>query len=135
MPPKGLVKEVAWVVRIQGQHSDACMQVVPWSLEPSTPIVILLKILCRICCLAKASVPNSMVSRLKIFFMFVCFVLFFGCTHGIWKFPGHGSNPSHSCDHARSLPTVLGWGSNPCHRSDLSHCNQIFNPLRHSRNL
>ena len=25
------------------------------------------------------------------------FSFFFGCTHGIWKFPGQGSNWSHSC--------------------------------------
>ena len=25
-------------------------------------------------------------------------MLFFGCTHGIWKFPGQGLNLSHSCN-------------------------------------
>ena len=37
------------------------------------------------------------------------FLFFFGCTHGIQKLPGqgtnprHSSNPSHSSDNARSL--------------------------------
>ena len=26
------------------------------------------------------------------------FLFFFSCIQGIWKFPGQGSNPSHSCD-------------------------------------
>ena len=26
------------------------------------------------------------------------FRIFFGCTHGMWKFPGQGSNPCHSID-------------------------------------
>ena len=40
------------------------------------------------------------------------FVLFFGCTRGIWKFPGQGLNPSHSCDLCHS------WGN----AGSLTHC-------------
>ena len=28
----------------------------------------------------------------------LCFILFFGCSHGTWKFLGQGSNPHHSSD-------------------------------------
>ena len=31
------------------------------------------------------------------FFSFLYFFSFWGCTHGIWKFPGQGSNWSYSC--------------------------------------
>ena len=28
--------------------------------------------------------------------------LFFGCAHGMWKFPGQGSNLYHTCNHSYS---------------------------------
>ena len=31
------------------------------------------------------------------------FRIFFGCTHGMWKFPGQGSNPCHSNKNTKSL--------------------------------
>ena len=43
------------------------------------------------------------------FFFFFFFFFFFGCTHGMYKLPGQGSNPCHSRDlsqyshHVRSL--------------------------------
>ena len=32
---------------------------------------------------------------------------FFGCAHGMWKFPGQGLNQSHSSDNTESLTTRL----------------------------
>ena len=34
-------------------------------------------------------------SEIPFFFPLV-FLIFYGCTHGIWKIPGQGLNPSHS---------------------------------------
>ena len=31
----------------------------------------------------------------------ICFFFFFCCTHGMWKFPGQGSNPHHNSDLSR----------------------------------
>ena len=33
-----------------------------------------------------------------LFFLSFFFFLFFGCTHGLWKFPGQGSKLCHSSD-------------------------------------
>jgi len=80
-----------------------------------------------------------------LFFCCFCFVWFgfaclfvFGCTHGIWKFPGQGSNPSHSCDlhttacsNAASLTQCAGLRIEPV-ASQRQCC--ILNPLSHSRN-
>ena len=81
-----------------------------------------------------------MISDLWDFVLFCfVFVLFYGHTRGMWKFPGPELNLSCSCDHScgnngSCQPTALGWGSNPCLHSDLSCCNQILNPLCHSEN-
>lgn len=41
------------------------------------------------------------------------FFLFFGHTHGIWKFLGQGSNPSHSSTNARDLTHYARLGLKP----------------------
>ena len=43
---------------------------------------------------------NASISTLKVGILF-----FFGCAHGMWKFPGQGSNLSHIRDDAGSLTT------------------------------
>ena len=58
--------------------------------------------------------------------------LFWPHTHGIWKFPGLGLNPSigGSCSNARAFnPLCLGQGSNPRHPNNPSPCCWILNPL------
>ena len=52
-------------------------------------------------------------------FVFVCFLVFLGLHHSIWKFAGYGSNQSHVCDldhrsqqHRILIPTERGQGSN-----------------------
>ena len=37
-----------------------------------------------------------------------CFLFLNGCTHDMWKFPGQGLNPSHSCNNGGSLTHYLG---------------------------
>ena len=44
---------------------------------------------------------------------FFFFFFFFGCTPGIWKFLGQGSNPNHSCGSARSLTHSATAGTPP----------------------
>lgn len=39
---------------------------------------------------------------LLLFFSFLLYFLFFGCTRGVWDFPGPGTNPRHSSDPSRS---------------------------------
>ena len=39
--------------------------------------------------------PKGLVILFFLFFIF--FLLFKGRTHGIWRFPGQGSNRSHNC--------------------------------------
>ena len=46
---------------------------------------------------------NSVGCLFNLFFFF--FFFFFGCDHGMWKFLGQGSIPSHSNDNAKSLTT------------------------------
>ena len=56
-----------------------------------------------------------------LFFVFVLFVCFFGCTHGLWKLLGQGLNlhhssyPNQSSDIARSLTS--------CATRELPCCN------------
>lgn len=44
-------------------------------------------------------------------FQALCFLLFSHCTHGLWKFPGLGSNPCHSsdlnCSRDNARPLIL----------------------------
>ena len=62
-------------------------------------------------------------------------VALWSCTHGTWEFLGQGLNPSRSCNlhHSCGNLTAPGWEPNPCLCSDPGRCNQILNPLRHSR--
>ena len=65
------------------------------------------------------------------------FFFFFGCSHGIWKFLGQGSNlsyscdPHHSCCNARPLTHCAGLGIKPVL---LPRQCQIPNLLCHNRN-
>ena len=74
-------------------------------------------------------------------FFFFFFFFPYGCSYGIWKFPGQGLNLSHSCklyhrcSNTRSFnPLCRAPGSNPCLCSDWSCWIQIPNLLHHSRN-
>ena len=49
--------------------------------------------------------------------------------------PGSGTESKPQLQQCQTLsPTAPGWGSNLCHRSNLTCCSQILNPLHHSRN-
>ena len=37
------------------------------------------------------------VYKLQYLILLFFFLLFYGCTHGIWKFPGYGLNQNYSC--------------------------------------
>ena len=87
-------------------------------------------------------------------FLFVCLFVF-GCTQGMWKFPGHGLNPchssnqSHGCNNTKSLTCVTEpWGNtrralflfvfshahstwNLCHSSNPSCCRDNTGSLIH----
>ena len=74
-------------------------------------------------------------------FVFVLFCFVYGCTHGIWKFPGQGSNLNcsydllHSCGNTGSFNSLpVGQGLNPCLCSDISCYSKIPNPQYHSKN-
>ena len=60
----------------------------------------------------------------------LCFVLFYGCIHGMWKFLCQGLNLSHSCGNAndRSFTHCAGLKNLPLCSS------QILNPLCHGGN-
>ena len=82
------------------------------------------------CC---CSIMLTCPSALEVVFFFS----FFGHTHGIWKFPGQGSNPSHcfdlhhSCSNTRSLTHGSGLGIEPVPPQWQCH---IPNLLCHSGN-
>ena len=62
-------------------------------------------------------------------------ILCFGRTHGIWKFLGQGSNPSHSCGSTRSSTHYTGPGIvlAPQQRPQLPQRQcPTLNPLHHS---
>ena len=65
------------------------------------------------------------------------FFFFFGCTHGIQKFPGQVSNPSHSCNplhictNATALTHCAGLGIKPVPLQ--RQARSLINPLHHSR--
>ena len=76
-------------------------------------------------------------------FSFCLLVGWFGCTHGVCKFPGQGLNLScswdlcHSCGNARSLTHCAGRGIEPViHQppKPLQRQCRILNPLCHSGN-
>ena len=52
--------------------------------------------------LSLSLIPDNHWSIPIVFFFF----LFYGCTCGVWKFPGQGLNPSHSCDLCHSCSNV-----------------------------
>ena len=71
------------------------------------------------------------------------FFFFFGHTHGIWKFPGQGSNPSlhfnlcHGCGNARSLTHCAGPRIKPEPQQQLEPLQRrqwILNPRCHCGN-
>ena len=80
------------------------------------------------------SACGCLVFLTSVFFLFF---FFFGCTHGIWKFPDQGLNPScscnahHSCGNAQSLTHCARPEIKP---ALLQRKHQILNPLCHSGN-
>ena len=81
--------------------------------------------------------------RVFLFCFVLVLFLFFGCTHGIRKFPSQGSNLScscdlcHSCTNARSLTHCTRPGIKPelQQQPELLQRNcRIFNPLCHNGN-
>ena len=75
----------------------------------------------------------------EIFFFFF-FLSFFGCTRGIWKFPGQGVNPNHSYDqcHGCGIAGSLTLRTGP--RIELASPQRqarslTINPLCHSGNF
>ena len=57
-------------------------------------------------CMALGFVVVCLFSRIFLFFLLLGV---FGCTQGTWKFPGQGSNPSHSSDlrHSHATATAM----------------------------
>ena len=55
---------------------------------------------------------------------------FFGCTHGMWKFPGQGPNPRCSCGLCHSLTHCAGLETEP---TPPQRQHQILNPLHQRR--
>ena len=77
------------------------------------------------------------VETVSLIFIVLFSFLFFGCTHSTWKFPGQGSNPSHSSklhqsySNTRCLTSYAGPGIEPM---PPQRQHQILHPLHHSRN-
>ena len=80
-----------------------------------------------VCCCCFASICQEYRSLVfcfstSLYFRPVCykqyivgfFFFFFGCTHSIWKFPGHGSNLHHSSDSSCCIDNT----------GSLTHCTQ-----------
>ena len=47
--------------------------------------------------------PAAPQNSIKYFY--ISFLFFFGCTYGMWKFPGQGLNPGHTSDKVDCQPT------------------------------
>ena len=94
------------------------------------------------CCLSFHGLIGICVSSLEkcLFKFFVHLILFCGCTHDIWKFPGQGLNLSrtcnlcHSCSNAGSLNHRAGLGIKPTAPCNWRGCCWILNALCQSRN-
>ena len=55
-------------------------------------------------CQSKGMVPAIITAKYYLFLKALKFLfIYLGHTHDIWKFPGQGLNPSHSCSHHGSL--------------------------------
>ena len=68
---------------------------------------------------------------------FFSFLFLNGHTHGIWKFPGQGLNPSHGYGNARSLTHCAKPGIKPTpqqQQEPLQRQRWILDPLHHSGN-